>query len=68
MSQCSLHAWSREGRRGPSLPAPVASGHSRPPGPKGCFLYFSDWLHGDLCQYDISDRANPKATGPTHSV
>jgi selenium-binding protein 1 len=27
------------------------------------FLYFSDWLHGDLRQYDISDRANPKLTG-----
>jgi selenium-binding protein 1 len=27
------------------------------------FLYFSDWLHGDLCQYDISDPANPRLTG-----
>ncbi len=27
------------------------------------FLYFSDWLHGDLRQYDISDPANPKLTG-----
>src|SRR5207247_1625550 len=27
------------------------------------FLYFSDWLHGDLRQYDISDRASPKLTG-----
>ena len=24
------------------------------------FLYFSNWLHGDLRQYDISDPANPK--------
>jgi selenium-binding protein 1 len=27
------------------------------------FLYFSNWLHGDLRQYDISDRSNPKLTG-----
>jgi methanethiol oxidase len=27
------------------------------------FLYFSDWLHGDLRQYDISDPANPRMTG-----
>lgn len=27
------------------------------------FLYFSDWLHGDLCQYDISDPAHPRLTG-----
>jgi len=27
------------------------------------FLYFSDWLHGDLRQYDISDRSHPKLTG-----
>jgi methanethiol oxidase len=26
------------------------------------FLYFSDWLHGDLRQYDISDRKHPKLT------
>ena len=24
------------------------------------FLYFSNWLRGDLVQYDISDPANPK--------
>ena len=24
------------------------------------FVYFSNWLHGDLRQYDISDPANPK--------
>ena len=27
------------------------------------FLYCSDWLHGDLRQYDISDPANPRLTG-----
>jgi selenium-binding protein 1 len=27
------------------------------------FLYFSNWLHGDLRQYDITDPAHPKLTG-----
>ena len=27
------------------------------------YLYFSNWLHGDLRQYDISDPAHPKLTG-----
>ena len=27
------------------------------------WLYFSNWLHGDLRQYDISDPQNPKLTG-----
>lgn len=27
------------------------------------FLYFSNWLHGDLRQYDVSDPTNPKLTG-----
>jgi selenium-binding protein 1 len=27
------------------------------------WLYFSNWLHGDLRQYDVSDPANPKLTG-----
>jgi methanethiol oxidase len=27
------------------------------------FLYFQDWLHGDLRQYDISDQLEPKLTG-----
>jgi len=27
------------------------------------FLYFSNWLHGDLRQYDISDPSNPKLAG-----
>ena len=26
-------------------------------------LYFSNWLHGDLRRYDVSDPANPKLTG-----
>jgi methanethiol oxidase len=26
------------------------------------YLYFSNWLHGDLRQYDISDPARPKLT------
>ncbi|MBD2100697.1 selenium-binding family protein [Leptolyngbya sp. FACHB-261] len=27
------------------------------------YLYFSNWLHGDIRQYDISDPANPKLVG-----
>ena len=27
------------------------------------YLYLSNWLHGDVRQYDISDRSNPKLTG-----
>ena len=27
------------------------------------WLYFSNWLHGDLRQYDMRDPANPKLTG-----
>jgi selenium-binding protein 1 len=27
------------------------------------FLYFSNWLHGDLRQYDVSDPREPKLTG-----
>jgi len=27
------------------------------------FIYFSNWLHGDIRQYDISDRKNPKLVG-----
>ena len=27
------------------------------------YLYFSNWLHGDIRQYDISDPAKPKLTG-----
>jgi selenium-binding protein 1 len=27
------------------------------------FLYFSNWLRGDICQYDITDPAAPKLVG-----
>ena len=27
------------------------------------FLYFANWLHGDIRQYDISDPSHPKLTG-----
>ncbi len=27
------------------------------------YLYFSNWLHGDIRQYDISDPSQPKLTG-----
>ena len=27
------------------------------------YLYFSNWLHGDIRQYDITDREHPKLTG-----
>ena len=27
------------------------------------WLYFSNWLHGDIRQYDISDPANPRLAG-----
>ncbi|MBI1385522.1 MAG: selenium-binding protein [Rhizobiales bacterium] len=27
------------------------------------YLYFSNWLHGDLRQYDITDRKRPRLTG-----
>ncbi|XP_027488767.1 methanethiol oxidase-like, partial [Corapipo altera] len=27
------------------------------------FLYFSNWLHGDVRQYDISDRRRPRLVG-----
>jgi len=27
------------------------------------FMYFSNWLHGDIRQYDISDSKNPKLVG-----
>ncbi|KAM9806733.1 methanethiol oxidase [Syngnathus typhle] len=27
------------------------------------FLYFSNWLHGDVRQYDISDTRNPRLVG-----
>ncbi len=27
------------------------------------YLYFSDWLHGDIRQYDITDPSNPELAG-----
>jgi selenium-binding protein 1 len=27
------------------------------------FVYFSNWLHGDIRQYDITDRSHPKLVG-----
>lgn len=27
------------------------------------FLYFSNWLHGDIRQYEVSDPSNPKLVG-----
>lgn len=27
------------------------------------FLYFSNWVHGDIRQYDISDRSKPRLVG-----
>jgi selenium-binding protein 1 len=27
------------------------------------YLYFSNWLHGDVRQYDVSDPSHPKLTG-----
>lgn len=27
------------------------------------YLYFSNWLHGDIRQYDITDRRNPRLVG-----
>lgn len=27
------------------------------------YMYFSNWVHGDIRQYDITDPASPKLTG-----
>lgn len=27
------------------------------------YLYLSNWLHGDIRQYDITDTDNPRLTG-----
>lgn len=27
------------------------------------FLYFSNWFHGDIRQYDITDRRKPRLVG-----
>ena len=53
-----------------STPSSRTAGRSRVPGlitdlvlsMDDRFLYFSDWLHGDLRQYDVSDPANPRLT------
>ena len=31
------------------------------------FMYLSNWLHGDVRQYDISDSSNPKLVGQVGS-
>jgi hypothetical protein len=31
------------------------------------FLYFSNWLHGDIRQYDITNRRNPRLAGQVTS-
>lgn len=31
------------------------------------FLYFSNWLHGDIRQYDITNRRNPRLAGQVRS-
>jgi selenium-binding protein 1 len=31
--------------------------------PDDKFLYISNWLHGDIRQYDITDPSNPKLVG-----
>lgn len=37
-----------------ACPCPCPHNHHRR------YLYFSNWLRGDLVQYDVSDPANPK--------
>jgi len=32
------------------------------------YLYFSNWLHGDVRQYDITDTANPKLVGQVRNI
>ena len=32
------------------------------------YLYFSNWLHGDIRQYDITDTAHPKLVGQVSIV
>lgn len=27
------------------------------------FIYFANWFHGDIRQYDITDPSNPKLVG-----
>nr|XP_054750529.1 methanethiol oxidase-like [Lytechinus pictus] len=30
------------------------------------FLYCSNWMYGDVCQYDVTDTDNPKLVGQVH--
>lgn len=30
------------------------------------YIYFSNWLHGDIRQYDITDRAHPRLVGQVY--
>ena len=32
------------------------------------YLYFSNWLHGDIRQYDITDTKNPKLVGQVRTL
>lgn len=32
------------------------------------FLYFSNWLHGDIRQYDISNPKKPRLTGQVEAL
>ena len=32
------------------------------------YLYFSNWVQGDVQQYDITDRKNPKLVGQVRIV
>ena len=32
------------------------------------YLYFSNWLHGDIRQYDITDTKNPKLVGQVGKI
>src|SRR5215203_616145 len=67
-----LHFWSLSGRR--LVETVELEGWPLPGGVPGLitdivlsmddrFLYLSNWLHGDLRQYDVSDPRQPKLTG-----
>lgn len=32
------------------------------------YLYFGNWLHGDIRQYDITDTKNPKLVGQVRTL
>ena len=44
-----------------SQPPPITPTRCRRPWHR--FIYFSNWLRGDICQYDISDPAKPVLAG-----